>query len=54
MTLKKFVQKWYTDVKPLEAIMIAGAIKDGDWHDFTHTLKDRIVFTIVSVFLKTY
>ena len=53
MTLKSFVKKWYK-VKLLEALMIAEAVKSRQWQDFRHTLKDRVVLTIVSLFLKTY
>ena len=54
MTIKDIVKWRYKGILPLEATCIAGAIKSREWKDFTHSLADRIVFTIVSFFCKTY
>lgn len=52
MNLTQFVQKYYKgEVKPLEAFMIADAIKTRQWQDFHHTWKERLIFTFASFFL---
>ena len=54
MTLRTIVKLRYKNILPLEATCIAGAIRDKQWDDFKHSLVDRLIFTIASIFCKGY
>ena len=54
MTVRDVVKWRYKGILPLEATCIAGAIKNREWEDFTHSLVDRIVFTMACFFCKIY
>lgn len=54
MTLAKFIRWYKPEVKGLESILIASAVKDREWEDFHHNLKDRVILMFASFFLRVY